>query len=266
MPTDRPSDEFTGNPAPLTPADFARAAAALGCLAEAVRAVVEVESKGGFLPDARPRILFERHKFSALTAGRWDARHPEVSCPAPGGYRGGAREYDRLGEALALDRTAALKSASWGAFQIMGFNHAAAGYPDVESFVAAMVSGEAAQLDAFVAFVRAAGLAPALARQDWAAFARGYNGPAYARFAYDRKIAAAFARFRSEAAPPAEPPLLAEGARGNAVREVQALLKVPVDGIFGPATRAAVIARQKAAGLPADGVVGPRTWAALAPA
>ena len=65
--------EFTGNPAPLTSADFARAAAALGCVPAAVRAVVEVESKGGFLPDGRVRILFERHKFSAFTGRAFDA-------------------------------------------------------------------------------------------------------------------------------------------------------------------------------------------------
>lgn len=260
------SDPFTGNPAPLTPADFARAAAALGCPVAAVRAVVEVESKGGFLPDGRPRILFERHKFSALTNHAHDADYPAISARLPGGYLGGAREYDRLGEALALDRQAALKSASWGAFQIMGFNHAAAGYADVESFVAAMVSGHAAQLDAFVAFVRAAGLAPALAAQDWPAFARGYNGPAYARFAYDTKIAAAYARFAAEETATAtapERPLLRSGSRGKAVCVLQRALGVAIDGIFGPATRAAVLTRQRAAGIAADGIVGPQTWALL---
>ena len=300
--------EFTGNPAPLTREDFARAADALGCSAAAVRAVVEVESKGGFLPDARPRILFERHKFSAFTHGRWDADHLAISNPTPGGYLGGAREYDRLGQAIALDREAALKSASWGAFQLMGFNHALAGYPDVVSFVAAMVSGHAAQLDAFVTFAKASGLAAALAAQDWPAFARGYNGPAYTRFAYDEKIAAACARFAAEPLPlapqrshlPAEEaplpttplsawegplpitplpvgegpgegapphpqahPILAPGASGGAVRQLQRLLGLKQDGIFGPATRIAVLARQRAAGLTADGIVGPRTWAAL---
>lgn len=257
-------DEFTGNPAPLTAADFARAAAALGCPVAAVRALVEVESKGGFLPDGRPRILFERHKFSTLTGHAFDVGHPNVSARQPGGYLGGAREYDRLGEALALDREAALKSASWGAFQIMGFNHDRAGYSDVESFVAAMVSGHAVQLDAFVTFVRSAGLAPALAGQDWPAFAHGYNGPAYARFAYDTRIAAAYARFAAvePAAAPARP-LLRSGSRGKAVCHLQRLLGIAVDGIFGPATCAAVISRQRAAGVAVDGVVGPQTWSLL---
>jgi hypothetical protein len=191
--------EFTGNPAPLGAADFDRAARAIGCDPAAIRAVCDVESRGGFLPDARPKILFERHVFSRLTARRFDAAHPAIANPAPGGYRGGPAEYDRLAGAIRLDRPAALQSASWGAFQLMGAGHKAAGFPDVEAFVRAMVSGEGAQLDAFARFVKSVRLADALVRRDWPAFARGYNGPAYARNGYDRKLAAAFQR-RSQSA------------------------------------------------------------------
>ena len=80
---------------------------------------------------------------------------------------------------MGLDRDAALRSASWGAFQIMGDNFGTAGYADAVSLVAAMVSGEPAQLDAFVAFVKKNRLDDELARHDWAGFARAYNGSAY---------------------------------------------------------------------------------------
>jgi len=63
-------------------------------------------------------------------------------------------------------------------------------------------------------------------------------------------------------------PNLALGARGPAVVALQERLRdrsgpVAVDGQFGPATRRAVQALQKAKGLEADGVVGPATWRVL---
>ncbi|HWT25614.1 MAG TPA: NlpC/P60 family protein, partial [Solirubrobacteraceae bacterium] len=44
---------------------------------------------------------------------------------------------------------------------------------------------------------------------------------------------------------------------------VQQKLDIPADGVFGPQTRAAVIAFQREKGLEVDGVVGPQTLAAL---
>lgn len=64
-------------------------------------------------------------------------------------------------------------------------------------------------------------------------------------------------------------PVLARGARGSAVRQLQARLVAlgwdvgRVDGVFLEQTERAVIGLQVAAGLVADGVVGPRTWPAL---
>jgi peptidoglycan hydrolase-like protein with peptidoglycan-binding domain len=62
---------------------------------------------------------------------------------------------------------------------------------------------------------------------------------------------------------------LAVGSSGAAVEELQRLLTAAghactVDGRFGPGTRAAVVAFQRAHGLVADGVVGAKTRAALA--
>lgn len=66
------------------------------------------------------------------------------------------------------------------------------------------------------------------------------------------------------AAKPARPTLRL-GDSGDAVKELQQILRIAVDGEFGKKTAAAVKARQKAARLVADGVVGPYTWAALTP-
>lgn len=259
------SDEFTGDPAPLPLSAYVEAAEVLGCSVAAIRAVASVESAGaGFLIDGRPKILFERHVFHKLTAGR-HATSPAISSPRSGGYLGGAREYDRLRQAMALDRRAALQSASWGRFQVMGFNHAACDHGDVESLVRAMVSGEPAQLAAFVAYIRSNGLDDELRARDWPGFARGYNGSAYARNAYDVRMAQAFETFNAEQQQPSIVlPVLRRGARGVHVRRLQVLLGIASpDAEFGSATHAEVVAFQQRTRLAPDGVVGPATWRAL---
>ena len=68
--------------------------------------------------------------------------------------------------------------------------------------------------------------------------------------------------------------VVAPGDTGEEVRVIQYLLSVvsefysnvppvAVDGVYGPATRQAVIAVQQMAGLPQDGVVGEQTWQAF---
>jgi peptidoglycan hydrolase-like protein with peptidoglycan-binding domain len=63
--------------------------------------------------------------------------------------------------------------------------------------------------------------------------------------------------------PPMARPTLRQGATGAHVRDLQRALKVTVDGGFGPATRAAVVAFQRRNNLLPDGVVGAMTWTAL---
>lgn len=256
--------EFSGQATKLNDAAIEGAAAKIGCQVASVRAVIDVESRGGFLADGRPKILFERHYFARLTKNRHNADHPDISNPKWGGYRGGAAEYDRLARAIRLNRDAALRSASWGAFQIMGDNCKLAGFADVESFVAAMVSGEAAQLGAFVSFVKKTGLDDELIRRDWAGFARGFNGPAYKANKYDEKLAAAYAFHAAGGSHADSPhPTLKQGDKGEDVVALQKALGIGADGDFGPGTKKAVVAFQKKHGLYADGIVGKNTWALL---
>ena len=56
---------------------------------------------------------------------------------------------------------------------------------------------------------------------------------------------------------------LRRGSKGNEVVQVQTLLGIDADGIFGKKTEAAVKAFQAANGLKVDGIVGRQTWAAL---
>jgi len=247
--------DFRGKAQSLSLGAVARAAAALHCEEAAIHAVIAVESRGGFDGQGRPKILFERHYFHRLTNGRFAADHPEISARQWGGYGRASRQYDRLTRAIALDRQAALRSASWGMFQIMGDNFAAAGFTDVEAMVAAMMESEDRHLQAFCASVTARGLADALARRDWTSFARGYNGPAFAANRYDARLAQAYAA--------ASGGLLRRGSEGAAVRDLQSRLGLTPDGHFGPRTEAAVRAFQRTAGLAEDGVAGPTTRKAL---
>lgn len=178
----------------LTEADFARAAKNLGVSVAAIKAVLDVEApRGGFQTDNQVSILFERHKFSAYTGGRFDRAHPEISNPVAGGYGPYSAQHGKLARAVALDRTAALEATSWGKPQILGRNWAEAGAKSLQDFINRMHESEGAQLDLFVNFIKAS--RPrwnALKALDWAEFARRYNGSAYKRNQYDTKLAAAF--------------------------------------------------------------------------
>lgn len=206
QPAADPAILFTTNLSPLrglSDADYGRAAAALGAEIAAVQAVAAVETAGNAFDDrGRPRILFERHYFHRLTGGRFDAAHAAISDPTAGGYGKFSEQYGKLREAYGLDADAALRSASWGRFQIMGDNCRAAGHASVREFVVALTQAEAAHLDAFVAFVCSdRTMAEALRKKDWATFARRYNGPGYAKNDYDGKLKRAYERFAAEAAP-----------------------------------------------------------------
>ncbi len=204
----------------LTDTDYCRAADMLGCEVASIKAVAEQESLGaGFDSQDRPVILFERHLFHKFTHGKYDKSHPGISNAVPGGYGSSASQYGRFSEAFALDSSAAMKSASWGKFQILGMNFAVCGYHSVDDFVNAMKESEGRQLDAFCAFVLHNGLDIALTDHDWAAFASGYNGKGYRKNSYDTKIAAGYAKFSKQhidcgqqlsATVPATPPTAAE--------------------------------------------------------
>lgn len=272
--------EFSGPATRLVPGDIEAAATGLGVEPSVVHAVCDVESAGaGFLPDGRPKLLFEAHAFWLATHGRYGQSNISTSSWDRSTYgAAGAHQYDRLAAAIALDRGAALRSASWGAFQIMGSNYGQCGFASIEGFVTAMMVGERQHLDAFAEFVRRNHLDTPLQAMPprFADFARGYNGPGYAANGYDIKLAAAWRKWRAMPAPrlpatkaPRTDPaahhaMLQLGSQGEAVVALQEKLGIDADGDFGPETMAAVVAFQKTHMLlTPDGIVGPATRAAL---
>lgn len=186
----------------LAPADFDAAARELGCEVAAVRAVSEVEAGGrtGFDAQNRPKILFEIHKFRKHTKRRYDASHPHLSAPYESPRRRQSYRKDQwavIREAFALDADAALKSASWGMFQVLGENYQMCGWTSVRQFVQDMYLSEGQHMRAFLGYCRGAKLVRHIRTKSWAAFAAGYNGPDYASNSYDTKMANAYRRYSS---------------------------------------------------------------------
>jgi hypothetical protein len=183
----------------LTDKDFAEAAAFLRCDPAAIKAVCEVETpKGGFNPDGSPTTLFEGHWFYKFTGGAYAVSHPSICYPTwTREFYGKTWEQEkgRLELAKSLDLEAALQSASWGRFQIMGFNWNKTGHRSLYEFVNAMAESEEAQLMAFVNFVEFDHMDDELRNHDWSGFARLYNGPRFKDNQYDTKLAQAHAKY-----------------------------------------------------------------------
>ncbi|MCB1043622.1 MAG: DUF3380 domain-containing protein [Acidobacteria bacterium] len=262
--------EFRSKGLPMTRQGLADALDRLGLAAgqaAALWAVFEVETAGltqgfGFRPDRRPHILFERHKFKKFTDGRFNQSHPALS-GRPGGYGSLNDQYPKLEAALdlcvdhGLGLEPALKSASWGIGQVMGFNHEAAGYASAETMVTDMVQSEDAQLMAMVGFMLDARLDAPLRNHQWRPFARGYNGSGYERNRYHLKLEAQYARFSSGSMPNLE------------VRTAQAALLLlgfapgKIDGVLGPRTGQALTGFQIAHQINPDGQLTDQTYLRL---
>lgn len=186
----------------ITENDYKEMAALLGVEVAALKAVVEVEcsSRGGFLADGRPRILFEGHIFWRRLAARniapepLAASHPDIVYPrwVRTHYRGGAGEWDRFERAAAISADAAIESASWGMFQIMGFHWATCGCSSPEEFRRVMSSSEREQMRLALIFMQKMGFAESLKTKDWTTFAKRYNGSGYKANRYDSRLAEAY--------------------------------------------------------------------------
>ncbi len=243
---------------PLTQTGLTQAAQSIGVEIPLLWTVMTVETKGcGFLPDRRPLILFERHIFSKRTKGKFDHIAPDLSNVKPGGYGNSRVEHERITRAMALDKQAALESASWGLGQVMGFNAKDAGYPNVEAMVDAMHVSEDLQFGAMLSFMQTNKLTKYLVQQDWAGFASRYNGSNYKVNKYDTKLAEAHDRFSTGALPNLD------------VRSVQLYLTYlgytpgVVDGWLGKKTKDALMKFQTDQALSATGQIDSSTLDAL---
>ena len=191
---------FVNKSAPaVTPADIAQVAARLGGTPRQVAAVAKVESAGGGWDDAgRLKCLYERHYFWK----RIQIKIPFLSNPVPGGYTidadhdGINDSWEKVADAAMRSPIAAFESASWGKFQIMGAHAKSLGFANAIEFVWALSRSERAHYDALAKFIEVNGLRQAFKQlstnpDQCRDFARRYNGGAYEKNAYHRKLAEA---------------------------------------------------------------------------
>jgi len=157
----------------------------------------------------RPIILFEGHIFyKLLKAKGFDVEKLDDSdkdvnnilyekwADRDDAYK--LVQYDRLESAILIDKDSALQSASYGIGQIMGMNYKICGYDNVEDFVKDMYHSEAKQLEIMLKFITAnKTMYAALQKEDFATFAKLYNGPGYAQNKYDVKLKATADKFRT---------------------------------------------------------------------
>lgn len=175
----------------------------------ALLALVELESAGKTFALVKgrnePLIRFEGHYFDRRLGEkkREEARAANLAAPKAGGIRNPRSQEDRwamLDRAAAVDRQAALESTSWGIGQVMGAHWQWLGYESIEAMVTECRRGLSGQLALMLRYIDKAGLASRLRNRDWAGFARGYNGPAYARSGYHLRLAEAVGRHETRLA------------------------------------------------------------------
>lgn len=240
----------------------------------ALMAVIDIESAGhiGTIINntLHPTIRFEGHYFDRRLddGARALARAQGLASPNAGAVknpRGQKDRYALLARAKAINEAAAIESTSWGVGQVMGSHWRMLGYASAAAFADHMQTGFAGQVEAMVRFIVANKLDKALRGRDWQAFARGYNGPGFAKNKYDIKLARAY---KAHTNAQADTGFLKQGAFGTAVRSLQEKLAVAgydiaIDGIFGRQTSNALKAFQKRHRLLVDGIYGPATAKAL---
>lgn len=208
----------------ITDADYEAAAKELGCEVEVIKSIAKQETGklealglGAFDKSNRPTILYERHIFSRVTAGAYDAKHPDLSNSKE--YLAGTAknkegqkyddgehyglfswQYKKLSKASQLDKEAAIQACSWGKFQVLGTNYQLCGFPSAVTFAKAMCKSEKEHLNVMVSFCKGNKLESALKSRNWQAIAKTYNGPKYKKNKYDTELEAHYNAFKKATA------------------------------------------------------------------
>lgn len=170
----------------VTPQTIDESAAVLQLEPRLFKAVAKVESGAfGFTINALPLSRFEMHLFKK--------QYPSLSHEELENIKKADSTWTKIRYAMSIaEPDLALKSTSFGAFQILGSNFKAAGFKDVYDMVDMMSIHEDNQYKAFTNFLLYHKLHIPLQQKDYSAFALRYNGKLALQRGYHTKIAQAY--------------------------------------------------------------------------
>lgn len=174
---------------------------------DVMKALIEVESAGGGLDEyRRPVILYEPHVFwrNLVKEGKKPEQYAKGNEDILYKYwskskyvKGQDANYKRLERAAKIDEECAYRAVSMGLFQILGENYASCGFESAVDMFRDASDDEYQQLRQFCQFVENhKRMHAALKRRDFTTFARLYNGPAFEKNNYDKKLKKAAEKYR----------------------------------------------------------------------
>lgn len=207
------SNSCSGYGTKITEAHYEKLAADLNVEKEVLKAVAMVESKGkGFINDKtgrrRAKILLERHKMykhlkRKISQERLSSlvqKHPRIIYSEAGGYGSEQEQFRKLEIAKSIDEAVAIKSCSWGEFQVLGEYFNDGGYSTPQELEIAMNQCSLQQFLYFQKFLKIT--KPQVVKnmrvKNWKKIAFYYNGSGYRINAYDVKMECEYERLKGQ--------------------------------------------------------------------
>ena len=189
----------------ITNADLIQVAIKYNLELAVIKAIISVESNGKSIQNGIPTMLFEGHIFwqqlkihkispynyikgnENILYQKWTKKY----------YTGSNNgEYNRLLKAININEEAAYESASYGLFQIMGYNYKICGYDSAKQFFRDLSVNEDNHLKAFIKFIEYNKIIPYLQTKNWRKIAYLYNGPSYVQNNYHIKLQQAYEKYK----------------------------------------------------------------------
>jgi N-acetylmuramidase len=174
--------------------ELSKLSIAFGIPKSSIQAIVEVESGGnGF--DKKTgliKIQFEPHWFKRLSnqiKGIWALNKVDVQ----------SKEWIAYNDAYLKNPNKAMESTSWGSMQVMGFNWKRLGFKSVEAMVDFAEQSERNQIWLGLKYLQTDKIIyNAILKLDWKKVAKLYNGEDYWKLGYDKKLAKAELKYRTQ--------------------------------------------------------------------